>query len=258
MDQISQIRALSDASDGNYPQLVESAIAAGATPDQFFADLVTLENRQPVSIASGQTLVAGEVLFQTLSASATAGGSNHGNGTISVQDVGVDALPGAYSATCTTTRTNGGIFELRDSDGYTLARANVGTPFVSDVLSFTIADGSTDFAIGDTFTFTVAGSASLAAYDFTADLSPPQVATAVLGEDVDTTGGAAEQFAVSAGPAIVAAGFAHITQTTDLTDEQQNMFNQISPLALDQLARRGIILRGGALGSRFVAPPTDS
>jgi hypothetical protein len=256
MDQISQIRALSDASDGNYPQLVESAIAAGATPDQFFADLITLENRQPVSIASGQTLSAGEVLFQTLSASATAGGGNHGNGTISVQDVGVDALPGAYSATCTATRTNGGIFELRDADGYTLARVNVGTPYVSDVLSFTISDGSTDFAVGDTFAFTVAGTSALKCFDFTADASPPQVAAAVLGEDIDTTGGAAEQFAVSAGPAILAA--AHITLTTDLTDDQQNLINQVAPLAIEQLARRGIVLRGGSIEHRVVAPPTDS
>jgi hypothetical protein len=258
-DTTSQIRSLASASDGNYPELVESSIAAGASPDQFFADLLTLENREPVSIASGQVLVAGEVLFQSLTASATAGGGNHGNGTATIQAVGVDALPGTYTATCTATRTNRGIFELRDSLGYVLGRANVGTPYVSDILGFTIADGSTDFAIGDTFAIVVTGSASLASYDFTASASPPQVAAAVLGEDVDTTGGAAEQFAIATGPSIVAAGFTYITQpTTGLTDEQLSAFSGVAELAVEQLARRGIVLRGGGIGINRRAPPTDS
>jgi hypothetical protein len=133
-------------------------------------------NREPVSIATGQVLVAGEVLFATLTASATAGGGNVGNGVMTVQAVGVGALQGTYSATCTATRTNRGLFEVRDSLGYVLGRANVGTAYVSSVVSFTIADGSTDFAVGDTFSIVVTGSSSLKSYDFTASASPPQVA----------------------------------------------------------------------------------
>lgn len=258
MDPLSQIRALADASDGNFPSLADNSIAAGATPDQFFADLITAENRVPVSIASGQDLLAGEVLFQTLTATSTPGMSNVGNGVLSIQSVGIDAVIGVYTAICAGTRTNRGIFDLRAPDAGVVGRINVGTPFTSGFLNLTIADGSADFAIGDVFNITVAGSSAFAAYDFAADPTPPQVATAVLGADVDATGGSVEQFATASGPAMIAANFACITQTTDLTDEQRNAFNSVAPLAIDQLARRGIVVRGGPITVRYATPPTDS
>jgi hypothetical protein len=83
----------------------------------------------------------------------------------------------------------------------------------------------------------------------------------VLGEDVDATGGVTEQFAVASGPSIVAAGFSYITQATDLTDEQLSAFSRVAELAIDQLARRGIVLRAEAgVGIRIIrrAPPADS
>ncbi len=64
----------------------------------------------------------------------------------------VDAIP-----------ANGGVFSVTDPDGVRLANATVGTLYDGPV-RFTIADGATDFAIGDGFNLTVtkAGGTSLA------------------------------------------------------------------------------------------------
>jgi hypothetical protein len=165
--------------------------------------------------------------------------------------VGVDAVSGSYTVTCATARTDRGIFELRDPKGYVLGRANVGTPYVSSALSFTIADWSADFAVGDTFSIAVTGSSTLKGYDFAADPAPPQVAAAVLGEDIDTIAGAAEPFAVATGPAIIAAGFPRVTRSAEITNGQAD---PVISLAVAQLARRGLVLRG-AISARVLPAP---
>lgn len=253
-----QIRALAFASSGNYPQLIAASIAAGASADVFFADLTTAENREPVAIAMGQVLTAGELLYQTFTATGTAG-SNTGNGVLTIQSVGLDAVIGVYSAVCTSARTNRGLFELRDPAGDVLDLVNVGTPYSSSVLNFTIADGSSDFIVGDSFAITVAGSSTFAGYDFAADPAPPQVCTAVLSADVDTTSAALEQFATHTGPGILSGSSVHIGAGPD---GNIDAFNTVLIKAADQLARRGIVLRGGVpvwvLGQNGSYAPVNS
>lgn len=244
--QSSQIRAIAGASDGNYPELVASAIANGSSADTFFADLLTVENREPVLVAMGQQLTAGDILFQTLTSS-TGAGTNTGNGTITINSIGLDAKIGSYSAVCVSGRTNRGVFELRDADGRVIDRINVGTPFTSSVLSLTIADGSTDFVVGDKFNIALAGSSTFATYDFTAGEQPPQVATAVLGADVDTTAAALEQFATLHGPAILNASGLHLKSYPEVVVDNEPTiedYNAVVTRAVRQLANRGIVLRG--------------
>ena len=52
---------------------------------------------------------------------------------------------------------NGGVFSVADPFGNVLPQATVGTPY-ADQIGFTIADGTTDFQIGDMFIVTVANS----------------------------------------------------------------------------------------------------
>lgn len=244
-DQTSQIRALAGASDGNFPQLVETALANGSSADTFFADLTTLTNRQPVSIASGQTLTAGEVLFQTVSTGVVAAGGNVGGGTLTVAGAGPGVLPGVYSATCTSTRTARGIFDVKDPRGNVIGKANVGTAFVSDHLSFTIADGSPDFAIGDNFNVTVTMGATYSAANF-ADDAPLQIATGVLSVDVDTTAGIAEQFATASGPAILPTATLHVPAWDRMVEPEAwwaARYTAAAARATEQLSRRGIVLR---------------
>lgn len=237
-----QIRALASASSGNYPTIVESSIASAASADVFFADLITAQNREPVLIAMGQQLTAGEILFQTLTAAGSADGGNAGNGALTIQSAGPDAVIDTYTAVCVSARTDRGVFELRDFDGRVLGRINVGTPYVSSVLSLTIADGSADFEVGDKFTIAITGSSTYAAYDFAADPTPPQVATAILAADVDTISAAVEQFATAQGPAIVPAGSLHLPGR--VTGVSVDDYNALFVKAAEQLSRCGIVLRG--------------
>jgi len=132
-----------------------------------------------VTIAANQTLTRGEILCRALSTSVTAGGSNSGNGTLTVSAIGLMVVEGAYTAVCTSTSSNGGIFELCCPDGSAVAFASVGVPLVCDDLALTIADGSSDFAVGDTFAITVTGG-SYAAYNFAGGLSsPPQFSPSI-------------------------------------------------------------------------------
>jgi len=50
--------------------------------------------------------------------------------------------------------SNGGVFEVKDPAGAVVGNATVGTPFTDEV-KFTIADGATDFVVGDGFNLTV-------------------------------------------------------------------------------------------------------
>lgn len=84
-----------------------------------------------------------------------------GNGTISALSLGPDARPGNYQFVCTTTATNGGTFTVTGPNGDVLgifamtAGAGAATAFATRQINFTLTDGSTDFAAGDTFNVAV-------------------------------------------------------------------------------------------------------
>lgn len=86
------------------------------------------------------------------------GAGNVGNGVISNIQASPVALDGAYLVTITTAALNAGEFQVTGPGGYSRV-GNVGSPLSGDV-SFTISDGTIDFAVGDTFGFTVTAAAS--------------------------------------------------------------------------------------------------
>jgi hypothetical protein len=57
---------------------------------------------------------------------------------------------------------NGGVFSVVDPDGVALANATVGAAYNGAHIKFTIADGATDFVVGDGFNVTVAITAAVA------------------------------------------------------------------------------------------------
>jgi hypothetical protein len=83
--------------------------------------------------------------------------TNTGNGTIS----GLSALSGVqlgnYRAVCTAAATNAGTFTVTDPLGNTLGTVTVGGAAFNNQISFTIADGTTDFIVGDGFTIRTGG-----------------------------------------------------------------------------------------------------
>lgn len=112
-----------------------------------------------VTVVSGQNLVRGTVVGRiSKGAAVAAAGTNTGtggvSGTITVTPL---IMPGVYTFKCTTAATNGGVFSVTTPTGERLLDAVVGTAYTSAHFSgITIADGGTDFALGDTFTVTVA------------------------------------------------------------------------------------------------------
>lgn len=164
------------------------------TEKNVMGDIVRLEqpsyySRDAVTIVSGAgVLKPGSVLGKRTKSSvnAVAGGSNTGNGTISAVTLGALAEVGAYTLRAIATATNGGTFAVFTPSGFRLADAVVGVAYAGGHLNFTISDGSTDFALADSFTVTVSGDGK---YDFAKDgnVTGLAAAVAVLLQEVDAT-----------------------------------------------------------------------
>jgi len=83
-----------------------------------------------------------------------------GNGAITATPAtGAGAKVGTYQAVCIAAVTNLGTFEVIDPNGVMIGLATVGTPFTTQ-LTFTIADGSADWVVGDHFPIVVAAANS--------------------------------------------------------------------------------------------------
>lgn len=122
------------------------------------------QGREQITVISGQDLEAGAVIgliTKALAAAPIPTVSGTGNGTMSAVKGGPSVKTGNYVVTCTATATHGGTFSVVDPDGDSLtdleltAGAGNSTSYSDDQISFTITDGSTDFAEDDAFTIAV-------------------------------------------------------------------------------------------------------
>lgn len=119
-----------------------------------------------------------------------------GNGTVTAATVVAGEVPqvGAYMLVNTLVVADGGVFELRAPNGQVVAsglRLTVGaggtTVLRAGGLQFTVTDGSTNFALGDSFTLTVAADGKMTPFD-PAGVGGAQIPTAVLTYEVTATG----------------------------------------------------------------------
>lgn len=79
---------------------------------------------------------------------------------LTIEDGATDWGTGAIvHVVVTATAGNTGTFSVHDPEEVRLADATVAVGYVSDHINFTIADGSTDFAVGDSFTILVSATA---------------------------------------------------------------------------------------------------
>lgn len=139
-------------------------------------------------LVTGAKFLAGTVMGQvTLGAatSAAKSGGNTGNGTLTLDattPIVAGAKAGVYQVRFTAAATNNGTFTVTDPDGFSLGQVIMsgGAGSFSNDIKFAIADGSTDFAVGDGFDITIAaGSGKYKAYDPTAH-DGTQIATAIV------------------------------------------------------------------------------
>ncbi|MEO8070964.1 MAG: hypothetical protein ABI652_06150, partial [Acidobacteriota bacterium] len=144
--------------------LVFGTLTEAVHTGEFLAWESTSFMREQVTVASGQTLLAGAVVGRVnkgvgrVSTPAVVG---TGNGTVSQVYAGPDVEVGSYVLTNTAAVAHGGVFSLTSPSGKVLPAltmtpgAGGSTDYRSRHLNFTITDGSTDFALADAFTFVV-------------------------------------------------------------------------------------------------------
>ncbi|MCG8506173.1 MAG: head decoration protein [Sphingomonadales bacterium] len=118
----------------------------------------------------------------------TAGGGNTGNGVPGTATLGKLAEVGTYTLTCVETATNAGRFSVVAPSGARLPDLTVAVAYAGDHINLTIADGATDFAVGDTFTIAVSGTGKYK-MSLAAAVDGSQDPDAILVEDTDATGG---------------------------------------------------------------------
>lgn len=199
-------------------------------------------SRETANVASGAGVVAaGMVLGEFASksaASAAKSGGNTGNGTLTldaVTPVRSYAQLGVYTARCVVAAVNGGTFRVEDPEGNVIGEVAVGATFDDDI-KFVIADGATDFVVGDGFDITVTKAAGGVKYkpcDPTA-VDGSERAAAILGYEVDATSADAECVVVAREAAVKGSDLKYHANL-DTTAERN--------LAHAQLAERGIIVR---------------
>lgn len=160
------------------------AVAAGSNGVAFSALGVGL-----TMTTGGTAMVAGDGFNITVAATvgrptatAAALGTNTGNSTASAVTVtGYAPQAGVHVLTILEPGANVGEFEVVGPDGVSLGNGVVATAFSGGGLSFTLADGSTDFAAGDQFAITVAAGSGKYRAQNDAAVDGSQVAVAVLG-----------------------------------------------------------------------------
>ena len=81
--------------------------------------------------------------------------------------LGAYAEAGIYRLACITAGADG-TFQVLSPRGYVLPDLTVGTAYEGGHLNLTVADGATDFAVGDTFAIEVSGDGKAVGLDPTA------------------------------------------------------------------------------------------
>lgn len=149
-------------------------------------------SREEVVIAAGSGILKAGTLIALITAAnaltPTAAPGNTGNGTIGSVTVTSAASSGSYSLTIIEAAANAGKFELVGPNGAVIGEGTVGQSFTGGGLTFTLADGSTDFVVGDYFTLQVlANLGEYTAYDDDGTDDGRRAASGILFASVDAT-----------------------------------------------------------------------
>lgn len=149
-----------------------------------------------ITLAEGENLTRGTLLGRVDVNNAVGGavaapksGGNTGNGVFTIDGttpVLAGAKAGVYTARVIIAATNGGTFQIEDPNGDVIGQYVVGAAAFADEIKFTIADGATDFVVGDGFDITVAA-VDLYKKAVAAATDGSQNPVAVLAIDCDAT-----------------------------------------------------------------------
>lgn len=156
--------------------------------DNLFAGTVAKVVAGAETLAAGQSLARGAALGKLLVGAVTTAFAGTGNGTITMDATTptlANAQAGAYTAKCITAGTDAATFRVFDPKGNALGDTTLGATFANQI-KFVIADGSTDFTVGATFTITVAAGSGQLKLLNSANTDANQI-YAILAEDCNAT-----------------------------------------------------------------------
>ena len=209
------------------------------TESNYLGDVLKYEapnlfSRDEVTLTAGN-LALGAVVGRKAPAVTVTPGANTGNGVMGTVTLGPAALPGNYVLTCKTKVTNAGVFTVVDPRGLPLPDLTVAVAYAGDHINCTLADGSTDFEVGDTFTIAVSVASEIGEFNPAAS-DGLQFAAGVLVEAVDASA-AAKQTVIIAREAIVSRPA--LVWKSGTTAPQK-------AVAIAQLKTLGILVREGA------------
>ncbi len=148
-------------------------------------------SRDRGTISGAVKVNAGQVLGRKVGGTATVApkAGNTGNGVFTLDataPVSGGAQPGTYVVRCTAAAANGGTFRVFDPTGDVMGDVAVGATF-NDQIKFVIADGATDFVVGDEFDVTVSALSKIFVPLSLTATDGSQVAAALSFANVDAT-----------------------------------------------------------------------
>ena len=209
------------------------------TESNYLGDVLKYEapnlfSREEVTLTAGN-LALGAVVGRHAPAVTVTPGTNTGNGVMGAVTLGVAALPGNYVVTCKTKVSNAGVFTVVDPRGRPLSDLTVAVAYAGDHINCTLADGSTDFEVGDKFTIAVSVASEIGEFNPAAS-DGLQFAAGVLAQASDASA-AAKKTVIIAREAIVSRPA--LVWKSGTTAPQK-------ATAIGQLKTLGILVREGA------------
>lgn len=154
------------------------------------------ENRTVLAgSGSARTILTGTLVADVRTGVAAAVAGNTGNGAVTLGALGRRAELGVYTLVCITAATNAGTFEVLTPTGAQLGTNVVvagGATNVNDHFTITLADGATDFIVGDSFTVTISAGKIVAYSDVATDTTRTPIGVmlsdVVAADGVDSNG----------------------------------------------------------------------
>lgn len=139
------------------------------------------------TVSAEQTAASTTITANSAKAAAVVG---DGGGALGAITVGADAKAGDYVLTVIKAASSAGDFQVVDPDGIVVGVGTVGVAFSGGGLSFTLADGTPDFSLGDSITITVAAGNGQYVLHNPDAADGSQHAAAILYDAVDASTGA--------------------------------------------------------------------
>src|SRR5574343_372034 len=172
------------------------------------------------------TLQVGTVLGKTLvsGTGTVTAGTNTGNGTFGTVTVGGTAQVGTYTVKIIKAATNAGDFRVSDPQCDVVGIGTVGVAYSAGGLSFTIADGATDFVVGDSWTIDVAGTVKYKASIQTATDGTAVADAIVIQETTAALNTDTKVLVLTRGPAAVSKDALILDASYDLATEKAAVY----------------------------------